>query len=111
MKNKQRFDVLYTTIIHSCRIEHGLSNNDYCIANAIYHLSNNPDGKFKGWYYGKTETLGEMFKFSRATAYNCVQKLIEKQLVEKDPNSGFLRTTTLWWNDFANNAIVRESKN
>lgn len=52
-----------------------------------------------------------MFNFSRATAYNSVQKLIEKGLVEKDFSSGFLRTTKLWWSDFVNNAIMGESKN
>lgn len=111
MKKQEKFDVLYTTIIHKYRIQHGLSNNDYCIANAIYNLSNNPESEFRGWYYGKIETLGKMFDFSRATAYNSVQKLIEKGLVEKDFSSGFLRTTKLWWSDFVNNAIMGESNN
>jgi len=110
-RNEEKYELLYTTIIHKYRIKHHISNNDYCIANAIYHLSNNPDSKFLGWYFGKIETLAKMFNFSRATAYNCVQKLIEKGLVEKDSESGFLRTTTLWWSDFVNNSIVQKSKN
>lgn len=110
-EKNNKFDLVYTTIIHKSRIKHGLSNNDYCIANAIYHLSNNPDSKFKGWYFGKTETLAKMFKFSRATAYNSIQKLIEKELVEKDVESGFLRTSKLWWSDFVNNTIIEKSKN
>jgi len=110
-KHNERFDLVYTTIMHKSRISHGLSNNDYCIANAIYHLSNNPDSKFKGWYYGKIETLAKMFKFSRATAYNSVHMLIEKSLVEKDTETGFLKTSKLWWTDFVNNAIVDKSKN
>ena len=110
-KNNEKFDLVYTTIIHKSRIKHGISNNDYCIANAIYHLSNNPDSKFKGWYFGKTETLAKMFKFSRATAYNSVQKLIDKGLVEKDNETGFLKTSRLWWSDFVNNTIRSESKN
>ena len=112
MSNKSKnFDLVYTTIIHKSRIQYGLSNNDYCIANAIYHLSNNPDSKFKGWYFGKTETLAKMFKFSRATAYNSIQKLIDKGLVEKDAESGFLRTSKLWWSNFVNNTIIDKSKN
>ena len=107
----ERFDFLYTTIIHKYRIKHKLSNNDYCIANAIYHLSNNPDSKFKGWYFGKIETLAYMFNFSRATAYNCIEKLINKKLVEKDSETGFLRTTNLWWAEFVNNSIIQQSKN
>jgi len=112
MKNHNyNFDSIYTTIIHKSRIAHGLSNNDYCIANAIYHLSNNPDSKFQGWYFGKTETLAKMFQFSRATAYNSVQKLIDKGLVEKHDATGFLKTSKLWWSDFINNTIVGKSKN
>jgi predicted transcriptional regulator len=107
----EKFNLIYTTIIHNFRIKHGLSNNDYCIANAIYHLSNNPDSKFKGWYFGKIETLGKMFNFSRATAYNCVDKLIEKQLVEKDKETGFLKTSKLWWTEFVDNALMHNSKN
>lgn len=110
-KKQEKFELLYTTIIHRCRIKHNLSNNDYCIANAIYHLSNNPESKIKGWYFGKIGTLGTMFDFSRATAYNCVNTLIEQGLVEKDNESGFLRTTNLWWNDFINNTIIHKSKN
>lgn len=110
-KNEEKYELLYTTIIHRYRIKHHISNNDYCIANAIYHLSNNPESKFKGWYYGKIETLAKMFHFSRATAYNSVQKLMKKGLVEKDSESGFLRTTSLWWSDFVNNTIVQKSKN
>jgi len=110
-KNNEKFDLVYTTIIHKSRIKYTLSNNDYCIANAIYHLSNNPDSKFKGWYFGKIETLGKMFQFSRATAYNSVQKLIDKGLVEKDNETGFLKTSKLWWSDFVNNTIIGESKN
>lgn len=111
MKKNDKHKNLYTTIIHECRIRHGLSNNDYCIAYAIYHLSNDPSSKFKGWYFGRVETLGSMFDFSRATAYNSVTKLIEKNLVEKDIETGFLRTTKIWWNEFVNNSFVRESKN
>ena len=110
-KKNEKFDLVYTTIIHKSRIKYGLSNNDYCIANAIYHLSNNPDSKFKGWYFGKIETLAKMFEFSRATAYNSVQKLMNKGLVEKDNETGFLKTSKLWWCDFVNNTIVSESKN
>ena len=110
-KADKQFDMIYTTIIHKSRIKHGLSNNDYCIANAIYHLSNNPDSKFQGWYFGKIETLAKMFKFSRATAYNSVQKLIDKGLVEKHKETGFLKTSKLWWSDFVNNTNIGKSKN
>ena len=109
-KNKETSIADYTTIKHNPRVKYDLSNNDYCIANAIYHLSNNPESIFKGWYHGKVETLGKMFNLSRASAYNSINKLIEKELVDKNEESGFLRTTNLWWNEFVNFEIGQSSK-
>lgn len=109
-KNKETSIADYTTIKHHPRVKYDISNNDYCIANAIYHLSNNPDSIFKGWYHGKIETLGKMFNLSRASAYNSINKLIEKKLVDKNEESGFLRTTNLWWKEFVNFEIGQSSK-
>ena len=100
----------YTNIKHHARVKYELSNNDYCIANAIYHLSNNPESIFKGWYHGKVETLGKMFDLSRASAYNSITKLVDKKLVEKNEESGFLKTTKLWWDEFVNFEIGHPSK-
>lgn len=90
----------YTTIKHKPRIKFNLSNNDYCIANAIYTLSNKPDSDFPGWYYGKIETLGSLFDLSRSTAYGCIQKLLSLDLITKNGNTSFLKTTQLWWDEF-----------
>jgi predicted transcriptional regulator len=109
-KNKETSIADYTTIKHHPRVKYDISNNDYCIANAIYHLSNNPDSIFKGWYHGKVETLGKMFNLSRESAYNSINKLIEKKLVDKNEESGFLRTTNLWWKEFVNFEIGQSSK-
>ncbi|WP_066220381.1 hypothetical protein [Aliarcobacter cryaerophilus] len=113
MREKEKNDTFadYTTIKHNPRVKFDLSNNDYCIANAIYHLSNKPDSIFNGWYHGKIETLGKMFNFSRASAYNSITKLIDKKLVEKNKDSGFLKTTQLWWNEFVDLEIGQPSKN
>ncbi|MCG3651659.1 hypothetical protein L5F32_05160 [Aliarcobacter butzleri] len=111
MNKKENIGIAdYTTIKHNPRIKFDLSNNDYCIANAIYHLSNNPDSIFKGWYHGKVETLGKMFALSRSYTYNSITKLIDKKLVEKNEDSGFLRTTKLWWDEFVNFEIGKSSK-
>ena len=112
MKNKE-IDPLkdiadFTLIKHVPRVKFSLSNNDYCIASMIYTLSHNPESKFLGWYYGKIETLGKKFKLGRSTAYNCVEKLIENGLVEKNDKSGFLKTTKLWWNEFESIKFVRD---
>ena len=80
----------FTTIKHRPRIKFNLSNNDYCIANAIYTLSNMPDSKFIGWYYGKIETLGSLFNLSRGTAYGCVHKLLNYGLIVKSEETGLI---------------------
>lgn len=111
MNKKEKVELAdYTTIKHNPRVKFDLSNNDYCIANAIYHLANNPDSVFKGWYYGKIETLGEMFALSRSYTYKSILRLISKKLVEKDEESGFLKTTKLWWDEFVNLEIGQSSK-
>lgn len=98
----------FTTIKHNPRVKYDLSNNDYCIASAIFTLSHNPDSIFPGWYYGKAETLGLKFDFSRATTYRSIEKLIEKELLEKNPDTNFLRTTKLWWDEFESLRLVKK---
>lgn len=111
MNKKGKIELADFTIIkHNPRVKYDLSNNDYCIASAIYHLSNNPDSIFKGWYYGKTENLGKMFKFDRSSTYDSIKKLLEKELIEKDLETGFLRTTKLWWDEFVNFGIGKTSE-
>ena len=40
MSQKNKIELAdYTTIKHNPRVKYDLSNNDYCIANAIYHLT------------------------------------------------------------------------
>ncbi|MFA7570967.1 MAG: hypothetical protein WCY75_07005 [Sulfurimonadaceae bacterium] len=98
----------FTTIKHNPRVKHGLSNNDYCIASAIFTLSHNPDSPFQGWYFGKIETLGKKFDLGRTTSYRSIDKLLEKQLIQRDPTTGFLRTTKLWWDDFESLKLVKQ---
>lgn len=107
MKNDE---INYTMIKHIPRVKFGLSNNDYCVANAIYHLSHNPDSRFPGWYYGKIETLGKMFHLSRATAYHSVQKLIKLELVQRDKDTSFLKTTTQWWQNFVKDDSMKRAE-
>lgn len=100
----------FTTIKHHPRVKHELSNNDYCIASAIFTLSHNPDSSFPGWYYGKTETLGKKFDLGRTTSYRCIDKLIEKKLIERNKDTGFLRTTKLWWDEFESLKLVKKEQ-
>ena len=42
--------------------------------------------------------------------YDSVKKLLEKELIEKDLETGFLRTTNIWWNEFVNFEIGKISE-
>lgn len=90
----------FTTIQHAPRIRHNLSNNEYCIADAIYHLSHNPDSIAVGWCFARREKLGNFFGLSRRTVISTIAKLKDKGLVEVDLETNYLRTTKKWYEDF-----------
>lgn len=90
----------FTTIQHDPRLRYQLSNNEYCIADAIYHLSHNPDSIAPGWCFARREKLGKFFGLSRRTVITAVSKLKAKGLVEEDKETSYLRTTKLWYEDF-----------
>ena len=52
--------------------------------------------------------MGLKFDFSRATTYRSIEKLIEKELLEKNPDTNFLRTTKLWWDEFESLRLVKK---
>lgn len=94
----------FTIIRHHPRVMYGLSNNDYCIASAVFSLSNNPESIFPGWFYGKIETLGKKFNLGRATTYRSIKKLVEKNNKNK-----FLKNTQLWYDNFESIKLVKKS--
>lgn len=87
----------YTTIIHTVRINLDLSCNEYCVADMIYHLSNNPVSKIQGWCFAAKETLGEYMGMSKQSIHNLLNTLIDKGLIEKDEDTKWLRTTNKWY--------------
>lgn len=73
-------EVRYTTIQHEPRLKLGLSNNDYCIADSIFHLSNHPDHRIC------EKSLPELAAFigvERRTLVNITKKLGQLNLIEK----------------------------
>lgn len=100
MSLKKQIKLGFTTIQHEPRIHYGLSNNEYCIADAIYHLSNNPDSIAPGWCFAKRETIGDYFDLSRRTVINAISKLKTKGLIQMDKDTNYLRSTQIWYNDF-----------
>ena len=111
MRKKNKVKLGFTTIQHDPRIRHNLSNNEYCIADAIYHLSHNPDSIAIGWCFARREKLGEFFGLSRRTVINAIKKLKEKKLVEVDVETNYLRTTKKWYQDFILFQLQEKDKN
>ncbi len=87
----------YNMILQAQRRDLDLSCNDYCVADTIYHLSNNPENKHGSWCYASKETLGEMLALSKPTIHKIIIKLITKKLVIKHEVTKHLKTTQLWY--------------
>jgi len=99
MKNKN-IKLGFTTIMHDPRLKYKLSNNDYCIADVIYHLSNNPNGAVIGWCYASRQTLANFFGISRQTVLNSLKTLEDKNLIEINEETRYIRTTKIWYQNF-----------
>ena len=97
--NKEQKEILsYTMVLHQARTELGITLLQYCVADSIYHLSNNPENKIAGWCYASKETIGDWLSISAQSVWDTLKPLIEKKLIEKNPdNRQFLRTTKKWY--------------
>lgn len=95
MNNTARLN--YTNIIHSVRLELGLDMNEYAVADAIYHLSNNPKSDYVGWCYASKTRLGSDLGLCERTVHTIIQNLLTKGLIEKHNETKHLRTTSLWY--------------
>jgi hypothetical protein len=95
---KQERTPKYTTIIHSVRIDLNLSCNEYCVADIIFSLSNNPDSKIHGWCWATKKTIGEFLGIGESGIKQIIKRLITKGMVEKDEETRYLKTTSLWYN-------------
>ncbi|MCK5027702.1 MAG: MarR family transcriptional regulator [Candidatus Pacebacteria bacterium] len=89
--------VTYTTILHQAREELGITTNEYCIADIIYHLSNNPKSKVQGWCFASKKMIGSFIGISKPSAFTIIEKLIVKGIIEKDDETKYLRTTRKWY--------------
>ena len=96
-KDEKKELLTYTLIIHKARMSLGLTFTEYCIADSIYHLSNNPRSRIQGWCTASKETLGFYAGIKRWQVNNLINVLIDKKLVEKDPQTSYLKTTNRWY--------------
>lgn len=90
--------ITYTTILHQAREELGITTNEYCIADIIYHLSNNPKSKIQGWCYASRQTIGSFIGITKSSVLSIIEKLEKKRIIEKDGETKYLRTTEKWFN-------------
>ena len=100
----------FTTILHDKRKRLGLSLMEYCIADTVYNLSNNPKSPVHGWCYASKEALADILGTTRQTIFTCVNNLIEKGLVEKHEETRYLRTSESWYNNIIITTCVDEKK-
>jgi hypothetical protein len=96
----------YNTILHQSRKKLNLTLMEYCIADSVYHLSNNPKSKVHGWCFASKDHLAMFLGTTKATIFSNLNKLIEKGLVERDEETRYLRTTEKWYEE----VIIKDSK-
>ena len=97
MEDQKKEQLRYTFINHDVRNKLGLTLIEYCIADAIYHLSNNPSSKVVGWCYASKEYIADMLGTSRQTIFSNLNKLLSKGLIERDDDTKHVRTTDKWY--------------
>lgn len=94
-------ELRYTAIWHQARMKFGLTPNEYCLAAYIDGLSKKDArySKVPGWGYASKEWLGRQLGFTRQGIQKILKRLIEKGLVERDPDTNYLRATPKWLNE------------
>lgn len=88
--------IIYTTIIHAARIKLGITVNEYCVADSIHKLSHNPKNA-TNWCYASKKTLADALGLTERTTFAIISKLIEKKIIEQNPDTHHLKTTDLWY--------------
>lgn len=110
-KTNENVNLGFTTIQHDPRLKFELSNNEYCVADAIYHLSHNPSSAVIGWCFASRKTIGDFFGLSRQSIIKIIQTLTSKKLIEIDNKTSLLRTTQLWYDEFVNYQLIQKKNN
>ena len=94
-KRLQGEEARYTLILHSARKQLDITINEYCLADTVHKLSSNRSS-VPGWCYASKEQLGATLGVSRQSIHNMINSLKGKDLVEVQPDTGYLRTTDHW---------------
>ena len=86
---------LFTVVNHQARRNLGITIVEYCVADSIYHLSNNPNSRQKGWCYATQDHLADTLGVERKTILRAEKTLFEKEIIEKSGTKK--RTTDIWY--------------
>lgn len=82
----------YTTIIHPIRKHFNLSCNDYCVLDTIMRMQNNESH----WCYMSKDTMANDLDLSKQAVLNIITKLVEKELIVKNPATKHLRIASVF---------------
>lgn len=87
----------YTTLYHQARKALGLTVIEYCIADMVYHLCNNPSQESNGWCFSSRQYFAEELGVGEATIYRAITKLIKLGILTKHSSTSMLKCTPLWY--------------
>ena len=91
---------MFTTIIHPIRKALCLSCNEYIVLDQVYRLSHND--KYGSWCVASKAKIAEWLDLSEKTVFRAIEKLIAKELISKDNQTGWIKTTDAWNEQIAN---------
>ena len=72
----------YTIVLHQARKTLGITLTQYCIADCVYHLTNNPKSQIPGWCYASKEHIGKFLGITRQAVHHKLKPLIAKKIIE-----------------------------
>lgn len=85
----------YTLVLHSTRKALGISINEYCFADTVHKLSS-AHSPVPGWCFAAKEQLGDSLALTRQAIHAMIKRLAAKDLIEVQPQTGYLRSTPRW---------------
>ena len=87
---------MYIIVDFKIKKKLNVSANEYIFLKIVHHYQSNLNSKHPGWCYAGQKRLGEPLEIGVKAIRSMSQRLIKKNLLEKD-NRAFLRTTKKWY--------------
>lgn len=92
MSNKK---TTFTLIIYEAQDYLGITILEYCLCDIIYHLSSSHE--FGGWCIASREWFAARLSCNRSSIKRYLGDLEKLELIERHPQTKFLRTTQKWY--------------